>query len=69
MEKKLKKSLAMPKKLKRDTVVSSGIVFTRETFLVQFLGHNLASSQIFVELLVELFWSLQVILKNTDEKS
>ena len=30
--------------------------------------YNLASSQNFVELLVELFWSLQVVLKNTDEK-
>ena len=30
--------------------------------------YNLASSENFVELLVELFWSLQVVLKNTDEK-
>ena len=28
-----------------------------------------ASCQNFVELLVELFWSLQVVLKNTDEKT
>ena len=28
----------------------------------------LASSENFVELLVELFWSVQVVLKNTDEK-
>ena len=28
----------------------------------------LASSENFVELLIELFWSVQVVLKNTDEK-
>ena len=40
---------------------------TLETFLVQFLG---ATGTIwhFVEFLVELFWSLQVVLENTDEK-
>ena len=35
---KMKKGLAMPKTERGDPVVSSGIVFTRETFLVQFLG-------------------------------
>ena len=35
--------------------------------LVQFPG-SAGEIQNFVELLVQLFWSLQVFLKNTDEK-
>ena len=31
-------------------------------------GYNFASSQNFVELLVELFWSLQVVLKKLKNK-
>ena len=53
-------------------LVSSGIVcYARNLFgSVPWANrYNLASSQNFVELLVELFWSLQVVLdKNTDEK-
>ena len=62
----------MPKKLKRGAPVLPGIVCYVEkkgkTFLVQFHGPT-GTIQIFVKLLVELFWSLQMYrIKNTDEK-
>ena len=65
-----KKSHSAEKNLKGDLLVSSGIVCYVETFLVQFLGPTGTFWDLlnFVELLVELFWSVQVVLKNTDEK-
>ena len=56
------------KKLKGRTFWSRPVLYvTRETFLVQFPGPAGAIKN-FVELLVELFWSLQVYRKKTDEK-
>ena len=69
-KKKLKKSRTMPKNLKREPFglvrycMLRGNLFGSVPWANRY---NLASSQNFVELLVELFWSLQVILKNTDE--
>ena len=62
------KSRTVPKKW---TLWSRPVLYvTRETFLVQFLGPiGTISSESFVKLLVQLFWSVQVVLKNnTDEK-
>ena len=67
----LKKSRTVPKKSKGGTFWSRPVLYvTRETFLVQFLGPTGTFWGLlnFVELLVELFWSVQVVLKNTDEK-
>ena len=62
------KSLARSKKLIGGTLWSRTVLHvTRESFLVQFPGPTGAISN-FVELLVELLWSLQVYQKNTDEK-
>ena len=62
----------MPNKTEReDPLVLSGIVCYAGNLFgsVPWANrYNLASSQNFVELLVELFWTLQVVLKNTDEK-
>ena len=63
----LKKSRTVPKKSKEGTVWSRPELYvTRETFLVQFLGPTgtFWGLLIFVELLVELFWSVQVVLKK-----
>ena len=59
----------MPKKRKRGPLVSSGIVFTRETFLVQLgrrvqFGGFLKFCRAFA---VELFWSLQVYRKKIEK--
>ena len=66
----LKKVAQCEKKSKGgDLFVSSGIVCYAGILFgsVPWANrYNLASSQNFVELLVELFWSLQVVLKNTD---
>ena len=70
----LKKVSQCRKKSKGGTVWSRPVLYvTRETFLVQFLGPTGTFWGLlnFVELLVELFWSVQVVLKNkknTDEK-
>ena len=56
----LKKVAQCRKILKGDPLVSSGIVC--------YAGNLLASSENFVALLVELFWSVQVVSKNTEEK-
>ena len=66
-KKKLKKSLTMPKEknLKGDPLVSSGIVCYAGNLIgsVPWANrYNLPSSQNFVELLVELFRSLQAVL-------
>ena len=56
---------------KMDPLVSSGIVCYAGNLFGSVPWANryiLASSENFVELLVELFWSVQVVLKNTDEK-
>ena len=61
----------MPKKQRGDPLVSSGIACYSGNLFVSVPWanrYNLAFSRNFVELLVELFWSLQVVLKNTDEK-
>ena len=59
-----KKSLAMPKKTERgDPLVSPGIVCYAGNFLVLFPGPT-GEIWNFVELLVELFWSVQVVLKK-----
>ena len=61
----------VPKKSKGGTFWSGPVLYvTRETFLVQFLGPTGTFWGLlnFVELLVELFWPVQVVLKNTDEK-
>ena len=63
----MKKGAQCRKKLKGDPSVSSGIVCYAGNVFGSVLWanrYNLASSQTFVELLVELFWSLQVVLKN-----
>ena len=65
VEKTLKKSSTVPKNIYKGGLVRycllRGSVFWANRY-------NLASSQNFIELLVELFWSLLVVLKNTDEK-
>ena len=62
-----KKSHSAEKIQRGDPLVSSGIV----SYAGNLFGsvpwanrYNLASSQNFVELLVELFWSLQVVFKK-----
>ena len=65
--KNLKKVAQCRKNLKGDPLVSSGIVCHAGNLfgsLPWANRYNLASSQNFVELLVELFWSLQVVLKK-----
>ena len=69
-----KKCLAVPKKIERgDSLVSPGMVcyagkhekpfwFSSLDQMVQF------GAIIFCRTFVELFWSVQVVLKNTDEK-
>ena len=61
----------MPKKTERRTLWSRPVLYvTRETLLIQFPGPT-GAIQNFVELLVELFWSLPAyrkLKKNTDEK-
>ena len=74
-KKNFEKSPTMPKKTEReDPLVSSGIVCYAGNLFgsVPWANrYNLASSQNFVELLVELFWSVQVYfgLKKTLTKS
>ena len=69
-----KKSLTMPKKTERgDPLVSPGIVCyagkQEKPFWFSSLGQMVQfGSIIFCRTFVELFWSVQVILKNTDEK-
>ena len=61
----LKKILTVPKKSKGGTFWSRPVLYvTRETFLVQFLWPTGTFWGLlnFVELLVELFWSVQVVL-------
>ena len=58
-----KRSRNGEKKLKGDPLASSGIVCYAVNFLVQFPGPT-GAIQNFVELLVELFWSLQVYRKK-----
>ena len=68
-EKFFLKKVAVPKKM--DPLVSSGIVCYEGNLFGSVPWANryiLVSSENFVELLVELFWSVQVVLKNTDEK-
>ena len=70
--KKIEKSHSAKKNLKGGPLVSSGVVCYAGNLFGSVLwanGYNLASSQNFVELLVELFWSLQVFLKKTLAKS
>ena len=74
MEKKFlkKKSHSDEKNLKGDPLVSSGIVcYAGNLFgsVAWANRYNLARLQNFVELLVELFWSLQVVFKKTLTKS
>ena len=74
-KKKFRKKSHNPEKTEReDPLISSGIVcyagnlFGSVPWATRYI---LASSVNFVELLVELFWSVQVyfgLLKNTDEK-
>ena len=57
---------------KMDPLVSSGIVCYAGNLFGSVPWANryiLASSEIFLELLVELFWSVQVVLKKTLTKS
>ena len=63
VEKKKKKSHSAEKYLEGDLLLSSGIVSYVGKLFVQFLG---STGEIwnFVELLVELFWPLQVVLKK-----
>ena len=69
-----KKSLTMPKKTERgDPVVSPGIVCyagkQEKPFWFSSLGQMVQfGAIIFCRTFVELFWSVQVVLKNTDEK-
>ena len=61
------KSRMVPKKSKGGTFWSRPVLYvTRETFLVQFLGPTGTFWGLlnFVKLLVELFWSVQVVLKK-----
>ena len=61
------KSRTVPKKSKGGTFWSRPVLYvTRETFLVQFLGPTGTFRGLlnFVELLVELFWSVQVVSKK-----
>ena len=58
----------MPKQLKGGTLWSRPVLYiTRETFLAQFPGPT-GAIQNFVELSVELFWSLQVYRKTFFKK-
>ena len=70
MKKNLKKVSQCRKKLKKGPLVSPGIVRQaeqRKTILVQLAGPT-GTFQNFVELSVELLWSLQAYRrKNTDE--
>ena len=71
VKKNSKKVAECQKNLKGDPLVTSGIVgYAGNLFgSVPWANrYNLASSQNFVERLVELFWSLQVYRKNTYEK-
>ena len=64
------KSRTVPKQSEGGTFWSRTVLYvTRETFLVQFLGPTgtFWGPLNFVELLVELFWSVQVVSKNTDK--
>ena len=65
------KKVAQCRKNLKGTFWSRPVLYvTRETFLVQFLGPTGTFWGLlnFVELLIELFWSVQVVLKKTDEK-
>ena len=67
-----KESRTVPKKSEAWTFWSRPVLYvTRETFLIQFLGPTgtFWGFLNFVELLVELFWSVQVVLKKTLTKS
>ena len=73
VEKKFEKKSHSAEKNLKGAIWSRPVLYvTLETFLVQFLGPTgtiWRRSQNFVELLVELFWSLQLVLKKkTDEK-
>ena len=69
-----KKSITMLKKLKGGTLWSRPVWYvTREnrkkTFWFSSLGQMVQfGAIIFCRTFVELFWSVQVVLKNTDEK-
>ena len=66
------KSRTVPKKFKGGIFWSRPVLYvTREIFLVQFLEPTGTFWGLlnFVELLVELFWSVQVVLKKTLTKS
>ena len=68
-----KKSLTMPEKTER-TLVSPGMVCyagkQEKPFWFSSLGQIVQfGAIIFCRLFVELFWSVQVVLKNTDEKA
>ena len=63
-----KKSRNAEKNWKGDPLVSSGIVCYAGNFLVLFPGPT-GEIWNFVELLIELFWSVQVVLKKTLTKS
>ena len=61
------KSRTVPKKSKGGPLVSSGIVCYAGNLFGSVPWANryiLASSKVFVELLVELFWSVQVVLRK-----
>ena len=68
------KSLTMPKKTERgDPLVSPGMVCypgkQKKPFWFSSLGQMVQfGAIIFCRTFVELFWSVQVVLKNTDEK-
>ena len=70
MKKIFWKKVTMPKKLKGGPfgLARYGMLRgkTGKTFLVQFARPN--GAIIFCRTFVELFWSVQVVLKNTDEK-
>ena len=68
----LKKSRSDEQNLKGDPLVSSGIVcYAGNLFgsVAWANRYNFARVENFVELLVELFWSLQVVFKKTLTKS
>ena len=64
----IKKSRTVPKKNKGWTIWSRPVLYVTRGNLFGSAPwanrYNLASSQNFVELSVELFWSLQVVIKN-----
>ena len=73
VEKNLKKSRTVLKKSQGEgTLWSRPVLYvTPETFLVQFLGPTdtiCRLLKILQNFLAELFWSLQVVSKNTDKK-